>query len=230
MDDSLVISLIIAVITLAAGVISAVITIWYKWNSEKKYKRVIPFVAILDNLVDDIDLRFDAEAPHWYIRKDQIPKYTKGHRCVYFFIRTIDNYKVIDCYAQPRVYSNEHGQADERQTGFNIGMLSFRRVAVLAMPIERQTSIVLTLEYETECGEKLRYTIEGKVDYAQGGIKDRVDILYKKRKCRRSYKKLREFNRGLAESYSAKMIKAFINGKSLNYKDVSKDGLEDGNN
>ncbi len=167
MDKSLLISLIVAILSVAASVCGAAITIIHKGYKERLSKHVQPIVSFLDDKVDDIDNKcLDInikinQYSYWFVVLNKIEDMV-NHNYYYFGIKNNDKYKMKVC--QIKIITLK---ADDSTTTakYDVGDLSINRNAIIPLKNENDINeIKCLIQYETESGELLLFIMEMKSD------------------------------------------------------------------
>lgn len=228
MDTTLITSLSVAVITLAAGVIGAIISVLYKWFENKKIKRAMPTISIWDNDSDNIDGKLKNKKLRWFINLEKIDNLVGAEHYLYFHLQSYEYYKMLDCKVGFTLkYIDENGhESEEDIKPYSVGTLVAQREPVLPLKItDNTTNVTCFICYLTENRESMKYEVLIKIKEMGTSsicreerfyIKKYKEKIKKKRVKGDKYKLIREQNFNLVVSYSSKEVMECLNGHSLN--------------
>ncbi len=211
MDTGLLITLIVAILTLAAGIIGAVITIIYKSFCDKREKRVIPTVAIWNDKFDDIDEKLEFKNNRWFFDLDtfKIKEFVEN-RYYYFYVRSYQAYKMYKCIV---TYTDKATSTTKK---YNLGTVMAGSGYVIPIKIlDNSSQIRFTIEYDTERQEHIKYEVSGEIDLTHKALQNEQEEAYIYK--RKRYRKLGTFTKSITASYSSTEVKErFVDGDKLN--------------
>lgn len=207
------ITLVVAILTLAAGIIGAVITIIYKALCDKNERRVIPTVAIWNDKYDDIDEKLEYKNNRWFFDLDTFQmKEFVDNRYYYFYVRLYHQYKMHRCF----VSYIDNATATTKK--FNLGTVMSGSGYVIPIKVLKTSShINFIIEYDTEKQEHMIYEVSGDIDLNHKTIQNEREAAYLLKGKRKI--ELGTFTKSVTASYSSSEVKErFKTGDKLNKK------------
>lgn len=167
MDTSLIITLIVAILTVAAGVVGAAITNIHKGYKERLSKHVQPIVSICDDRVDNIDKKCldlnnkTNQCSYWFTSLNKVEDMVK-YNYYYIIIKNNDKYKMKECHISI-ITATADNSKDTKE--YDVGDLSINRNSIVPLKNENDINeIKCLIEYKTESGELLLFIMEMNCD------------------------------------------------------------------
>lgn len=189
-----VVTLIASVIAFITSVITIIISIWHQNLYDKKHRRVVPGVSLL-NQTDGIFARIENEdnARIFIDIRNELKNIKEVNLCI--CLKNFDQFKINNCIV--RVFVD--GVLIVKK---NIGTVTDKRIVFIPAFLKNQNfkKLYCIIDYWTEAEEHLFYEINTQTDF-----KDRKDEVFLLRKCK-AKKRLNVLNSELNISYSPQEV------------------------